>query len=613
MDDKLVNLYNPIRYAPCLWQSASTDQYFKQIRSTNARLVEYFKQIRSTNARLLELNEPLQRLVQDSFVWFASMAIYASNLIEDTGLNENDTKVLVSHILRSRSIDGILAELNAETPNVRDVVQHAKAFKYLCIEKRDEALSEGLILETHRILMDGCEREDGLIIDAGSYRSGDVTVGRGGQPCVSASKVRARIKEIVETFNNQRGKEDPFALASQLKHSFVHVHPFDDGNGRLSRLLLNWALLAQGLPFPITLQIGFRKRARRNYMGCIAKANPSLLCSLVLESVNAILSSFFERARFVVPCAVARHRVERAKVAFLPLSSWKRYNFDKSVNELETAVDQYQSKYINGNYRPDVIAQYLRTKTLNLILHRYEVFLSGRERRRAEEAAVGVLDSMGDFDDRIKGGGEQSGGAECGVPDHELGKVREEGRDGNVRKVADYIGVAKAWARLCDGAGPRKLTVEDILEVHALILGSRGSTGELRSVDVHAGAHLFPPSSCLERSLPTCVERINAFCNNEDLNPCVAAAYCMYEIIALHPFIDGNGRLARLVAGWCLLSRGCPFPASFGPEDGAMNGHRNLLTAVNRDRSNLGIPSMLATRILLSVYNTFVALESDDH
>lgn len=47
-------------------------------------------------------------------------------------------------------------------------------------------------------------------------------------------------------------------LAAYVSYTFVSMHPFEDGNGRLSRMLLNYALLRSGFPFTIT--VGGRQR-----------------------------------------------------------------------------------------------------------------------------------------------------------------------------------------------------------------------------------------------------------------------------------------------------------------------------------------------------------------
>ena len=64
-------------------------------------------------------------------------------------------------------------------------------------------------------------------------------------------------------------------LLARAHHEFVRIHPFDDGNGRVVRLLLNYLLLRAGL-----LPIVVKSRDRRGYLTAIALADAGDLTSL---------------------------------------------------------------------------------------------------------------------------------------------------------------------------------------------------------------------------------------------------------------------------------------------------------------------------------------------
>lgn len=64
-------------------------------------------------------------------------------------------------------------------------------------------------------------------------------------------------------------------LLARLHHEFVHIHPFDDGNGRVVRLLLNYVLLRAGL-----LPVVVKSRDRRRYLELIAVADTGDLSPL---------------------------------------------------------------------------------------------------------------------------------------------------------------------------------------------------------------------------------------------------------------------------------------------------------------------------------------------
>lgn len=60
--------------------------------------------------------------------------------------------------------------------------------------------------------------------------------------------ITAALQELCGWFNNEKKKRDydPHALAARLQHRLVSIHPFSDGNGSLSRLLMNWSLENDG-------------------------------------------------------------------------------------------------------------------------------------------------------------------------------------------------------------------------------------------------------------------------------------------------------------------------------------------------------------------------------
>jgi hypothetical protein len=65
-----------------------------------------------------------------------------------------------------------------------------------------------------------------------------------------AQFVSERMAKMIEWYTKNRKKLHPFVLASVVHTQFVAIHPFDDGNGRVARLLFNFILIKHGY-FPI--------------------------------------------------------------------------------------------------------------------------------------------------------------------------------------------------------------------------------------------------------------------------------------------------------------------------------------------------------------------------
>ena len=67
------------------------------------------------------------------------------------------------------------------------------------------------------------------------------------------------LKELIRWYNRNKEKCPPLVLAAVIHNQFEMIHPFQDGNGRVGRLLLNNILLKHNLP---PLNIELRNRAQ---------------------------------------------------------------------------------------------------------------------------------------------------------------------------------------------------------------------------------------------------------------------------------------------------------------------------------------------------------------
>lgn len=186
-----------------------------------------------------------------------------------------------------------------------EIVQHALTAKYLLetIVLRDIPLDEDIIKETHRILMRFSEHE----ASGGVYRESDEAASHGLRPetddeheervndCkrlkpvperkqvplfsskfVRGKSVRHFMRKLVAEHNEKirtaetAGEIDAIDLACRLSTEFVCIHPFEDGNGRLCRLLLN----AMTVKFAGNVaEIGKDAEEREEYLRQVWRAN----------------------------------------------------------------------------------------------------------------------------------------------------------------------------------------------------------------------------------------------------------------------------------------------------------------------------------------------------
>lgn len=136
-----------------------------------------------------------------------------------------------------------------------------------------------------------------------------------------------------------------------------------------------------------------------------------------------------------------------------------------------------------------------------------------------------------------------------------------------VRDILDAIGHARSYDFLWKCADARRfLTTDDILAIHRLFYGptSPSDAGKLRTVSVFiSGSEYVPPPPEL---LPERMAELGRWLsgNARRIHPVRCAALLHLAIAEIHPFVDGNGRTARLAMNLVLVKNGYR-PASVPP------------------------------------------------
>lgn len=141
---------------------------------------------------------------------------------------------------------------------IYEQVNHQKAYRFVkdCIAK-DLHLDEKAIKEIHALLMEN-------IIVGGVYRSVDVYISGAQHTPPSPNEMYRQIKEYYADLIWKRRDLNPIELAAWSHAEFVKIHPFPDGNGRTSRLIMNYQLMANGFP-----AISIAKENRLNYFNTL--------------------------------------------------------------------------------------------------------------------------------------------------------------------------------------------------------------------------------------------------------------------------------------------------------------------------------------------------------
>lgn len=124
-----------------------------------------------------------------------------------------------------------------------EAINHSEAIDFIKgIARRSEPISERTIKDIHAIVLHGIDREN-----ARKYRTVPVMIS-GSRHIPPAPYELDRLMEnfITEYRRKEEAREHPVLIAAYLHDELVKIHPFIDGNGRTSRLLMNLYLLRHG-------------------------------------------------------------------------------------------------------------------------------------------------------------------------------------------------------------------------------------------------------------------------------------------------------------------------------------------------------------------------------
>ena len=126
---------------------------------------------------------------------------------------------------------------------VREILNLEKASAYIDdVVTEDFVLTEMFIRELHALAVDGLEREGDAT--PGSYRSSGVRIAQSTHQPPGPESVPADMRQLVEFMNKPMSPQYHLLQVAISHHRFVWIHPFGNGNGRVSRLI-TYAMLVK--------------------------------------------------------------------------------------------------------------------------------------------------------------------------------------------------------------------------------------------------------------------------------------------------------------------------------------------------------------------------------
>jgi Fic family protein len=176
---------------------------------------------------------------------------YESNRIEGNTLTLQETALVVS--------EGVTIGGKSMREHL-EAINHAQAVEFIKdIATADVEISERIIKEIHAIILHGINKEE-----AGKYRSVPVMIVGSKHTPPQPYLIAPQMEQLITTYQLMKeNKEHPVVIAAFLHDELVKIHPFIDGNGRTSRLLMNLYLLSNG--YTITILKGDNEAKQAYY------------------------------------------------------------------------------------------------------------------------------------------------------------------------------------------------------------------------------------------------------------------------------------------------------------------------------------------------------------
>ena len=201
----------------------------------------WFKSLETIKSNFTKDFKSMPKSAKDKFIEnFMIKFTYDTNRIEGSTLSLKETANLLER--------GISPKKPIE--DVKETEAHKEVFYDMLGCKKELTLN--LILYWHRLLFKNTKPDI-----AGIIRKHSVSVAGSKAEFPFPAELEILLREFFKWYNKNKSKLNPVELAALVHLKFVSIHPFSDGNGRISRLIMNFVL--NNAKYPM-LNIHYRNR-----------------------------------------------------------------------------------------------------------------------------------------------------------------------------------------------------------------------------------------------------------------------------------------------------------------------------------------------------------------
>ncbi len=237
-----------------------------------------FEEIDRLKATLDEYRPLDSAIVQNLHEELVVRWTYHSNAIEGNTLSLRETQVALEGI----TVGGKLLREHLEAVNHRDAILFMDD-----LVKKPGPLTEWTIKSIHQLILKGIDDNH-----AGCYRTINVRIVGAAHLPPDSVLVPELMEHFIQWVGDVAPSLHPVERAARVHSDFVKIHPFVDGNGRTSRLLMNLELLKAGYPaavLPVEKRLAYYEALDADH----AHGNPERFIELIAEVVKESFDPYF--------------------------------------------------------------------------------------------------------------------------------------------------------------------------------------------------------------------------------------------------------------------------------------------------------------------------------
>ena len=276
---------------------------------------------------------------------------YNSNHIEGNTLTYGQTISLLLH----GTVDG-----SAPMRDYEDMKAHQVALEMVKLEatSHERPLTEMFIRQVHKIMLrtDYIPEGKNYTVHAGIYKTRPNSVKTATGEIfeyASPEETPALMTDLVEWYNNAENEVpmSPLEMAALFHYRYIRIHPFEDGNGRMARLLVNYILAKHGYPMVVV-----QESDRNGYLSALRQCDantglvPAVGAHAKLEQITPLVDYLEKCLEWALQISIKAAKGEnieeeddiQKKLAILARNAQSKRGNIKRISNLHV-IDVYEN------------------------------------------------------------------------------------------------------------------------------------------------------------------------------------------------------------------------------------------------------------------------------